>query len=45
MSIFIAIPAYADPDLEQTVQSAIRNAVKPEDIYFGIVQQCDESDV
>ena len=45
MSIFISIPSYRDPELLRTVKSAIENADKPNDLYFGIFIQDLESAV
>jgi hypothetical protein len=36
MSIYISIASYEDPFLERTIKSAIDNAKKPWNIYFGI---------
>lgn len=45
MSIFISIPSYRDPELLRTVKSAIENADRPEDLYFGIFIQDVEREV
>lgn len=39
MSIFISIVAYRDPELENTIRSAIDNARYPNELKFGIVNQ------
>jgi len=39
MSIFISIASYEDPDLINTVKSAIDNANNPKNLYFGICLQ------
>lgn len=44
MSIFISIASYRDPELVRTVRSAIDNAARPQDLYFGIVLQEIEKD-
>lgn len=36
MTIFISIAAYEDPALIKTMRSAISNADRPDDIYFGV---------
>lgn len=36
MSIFISIAAYEDPCLVETIESALKNADKPEDLIFGL---------
>jgi len=37
--IFISVAAYADPHLEYTLQSALRQAAHPEALVFGILNQ------
>ncbi|MEO0544161.1 MAG: GlcNAc-transferase family protein [Pseudomonadota bacterium] len=39
--IFIAIAAYADPDLPRTLDSCLANAANPERLTFGICWQFD----
>ena len=39
MSIFVSIASYRDPDLMNTISSAIDNADNPNDIVFGIALQ------
>ncbi len=39
MSIFISIAAYEDPDLVNTIKSAMENARFPDDLIFGICLQ------
>lgn len=39
MSIFISIASYRDPALVQTIESALSNANKPDNLYFGVVIQ------
>lgn len=36
MTVFISIAAYEDPALIRTMQSAIDNADRPDDVYFGV---------
>jgi hypothetical protein len=45
MSIFISIASYRDPELIRTIKSAIDNAAKPDELYFGIVIQDFERDI
>jgi hypothetical protein len=40
-TIFLAIPAYKDPLVMQTVLWAVQAATHPERVHFGIVDQCD----
>lgn len=40
VSIFISIASYRDPELENTIHSAIDKANNPEDLHFGVVLQC-----
>ena len=42
MTIFISVPAYCDPDLKRTIATALKYADHPENIYIGLVQQCDK---
>ena len=37
--IFVSVAAYADPHLEYTLQSALRQATHPEALVFGILNQ------
>ena len=39
MSIFVSIASYRDPELVRTIKSAIDNASRPNEIYFGLVIQ------
>ena len=39
VSIFVSIASYRDPELENTITSAISNADYPEELYFGVVAQ------
>jgi len=39
MSIFISIASYKDTELVPTIKSLIKNADRPQDLYFGIVSQ------
>lgn len=39
MTIFISVVSYRDPQLEQTLRSAVENAYSPNDLRFGIVNQ------
>lgn len=43
-TIFLAVPAYRDPDLVPTVENCIANAVRPGALRFGICWQRDPSD-
>ena len=45
MSIFISIASYRDPELIRTIKSAIDNAAKPNELYFGIVVQEFDKDI
>jgi hypothetical protein len=42
MTIFVSVPAYCDPDLKRTVFTALKYADHPENIFIGVVQQCDK---
>ncbi len=39
MTIFISIASYRDPELVNTIKSAITNAVYPDELYFSVVLQ------
>lgn len=39
MTIFVSVVAYRDPELENTIRSAVENASGKESIKFGIIQQ------
>jgi hypothetical protein len=39
MTIFISIASYRDPELENTIKSALDNADNPDSILFGVVAQ------
>ena len=39
MTIFISIASYRDPELENTIRSAIDNADNPGSLWFGVVAQ------
>lgn len=41
-TIFISIAAYKDPQLVATMQSALDNAIYPENLHFGVALQYDE---
>lgn len=41
MNIFVSIASYKDPLLWKTVDNCLSNALHPENIYFGIVDQSD----
>lgn len=43
-TIFVEIAAYRDMELRDTVAFALANAARPENLRFGIVQQCGEED-
>lgn len=45
MSIFISIASYRDPELIRTIKSAIDNAARPNELYFGIVVQEFDKDI
>jgi hypothetical protein len=42
--IFVHIPAYRDPELLPTIESALTNAKHPERLVFGICHQFNEDD-
>ena len=42
MSIFVSVAAYLEPELEQTIQSAIDNSSDPEALHFGVFEQSKE---
>ena len=42
-TIFVSIAAYNEEDLEQTIDNALKNALYPERIYFGVY--CHKSDL
>ena len=44
MKIFIQIASYRDPELIKTIESAIDNAKKPENLVFGIARQFHPDD-
>jgi hypothetical protein len=44
MKIFISIANYRDPEIKQTVMSAINNAKNPENLYFGIFSQISKNE-
>lgn len=39
ITIFISVVAYRDPQLEQTLRSAVENASNPNSLKFGIINQ------
>lgn len=39
MTIFISIASYEDPFLIDTIQSALKNAENPDDLFFGVCSQ------
>ena len=43
-TIFIAIAAYCDPELLDTIHSCLRNARAPHNLRFGICHQYDNAD-
>lgn len=43
-SILVHLPAYREPELLPTIQSALENAKHPKRIYFGICRQFNEQD-
>jgi hypothetical protein len=45
MSIFISIGSYRDPELVRTIKSAIDNASRPNELYFGVVVQDFDRDI
>jgi hypothetical protein len=45
MSIFISIGSYRDPELVRTIKSAIDNASRPDELYFGVVVQDFDRDI
>lgn len=42
--IFIHLPAYREPELVPTIESALKNAAKPKNLVFGICRQYAEQD-
>ncbi|MCK5359861.1 MAG: hypothetical protein KAJ95_04500 [Gammaproteobacteria bacterium] len=44
-TIFIALAAYCEPELRQTIDSCLNNAVNPERLRFGICLQYDNDGV
>ena len=42
--IFVHIPAYRDPELLPTIESALKNATHPDRLVFGICHQSNKSD-
>jgi len=45
VTIFISIASYRDPELIHTINSAIKNALHPENIRFGLVIQDFEAEM
>ena len=43
--IFIALAAYCEPELRQTIESCLTNAIHPERLIFGVCLQYDEDGV
>ncbi len=43
-TIFIHVPAYREPELIPTIESAIQNANNPERLVFGVCRQFNEED-
>lgn len=44
MSIFISIANYREPEIRNTILSAIDNADNPEDLFFGVYSQVEEGE-
>ncbi len=44
-TIFIAIAAYCEPELVDTIQSCLNNARRPENLRFGICLQYDNTEL
>ena len=44
MKIFIQVASYRDPELINTIKSAIDNAKKPENLVFGVARQFHPED-
>lgn len=42
-TIFVALAAYREPELADTIRSAIDGATRPERLRFGVCQQYDDS--
>jgi len=42
--IFISIASYRDPELKDTILSAIENAYSPKRLFFSIISQADENE-
>lgn len=43
MSIFISVPTLVDPEIYNTIESAIANASDPDSVYIGVACITDES--
>lgn len=43
-SIFISLASYREPELRQTIESAIENADNPDDLYFGVYSQVEDGE-
>ena len=44
MTILVHLPAYREPELIPTIESALENAKNPERIHFGICRQFNPED-
>ena len=44
MTILVHLPAYREPELIPTIESALENAKNPERIHFGICRQYNPED-
>lgn len=44
MSVFVSIASYRDPDLVNTVGSALENAAHPEALFFSVVSQAEDDE-
>jgi hypothetical protein len=44
MSIFISLASYREPELLFTIESALKNADKPQDLHFGVYSQVNEGE-
>jgi len=42
--IFVHLPAYRDPELLPTIESALKNAAHPERLIFGVCHQFNKAD-
>jgi hypothetical protein len=43
-TIFISVAAYREPELKFTIESAIKNAANPDNLYFGVYSQVEDGE-